>query len=67
MTEKVKVRVLKETTNWKYPNHTYFLDASSKRLIAYIKEGTDELVRFKGKGLPFYRSGRTFDVKWRYI
>jgi len=64
---KRKVQILKETTDWEFPNHTYIIDAVSKRLIAYIKAGTDELIRFSGKGLQFDRRFRTFDVKWRYM
>ena len=71
MTDKVKVQKLIETTNWDkvayaQPNHTYFLDASTKKLVAYIKEGTDELIRFS-KGIRFERGRRTFNVSWRYI
>lgn len=70
---KVKVQVLTEVTVWdkvkdfEMPNHTYFIDPSSKKLLAYIKEGTDELIRFAGKGLQFDRARRKFNMKWRYI
>ena len=73
MTSKVKVQMLTETTVWdkvkdfRMPNHTYFIDASSKKLVAYIKEGTEELIRFTGKGLLFDRGRRKFNVKWKYI
>lgn len=72
MTNKRKVQRLIETTVWdktevKIPNHTYFLDPVSKRLVAYIKEGTDTLIRFSGKGLQFDRARRKFNVSWRYI
>jgi hypothetical protein len=70
---KVKVQVLTETTVWSkvkeftMPAHDYFINPVTKRLLAYRKQGTDELIRFAGKGLQFDRRGRTFKVKWRYI
>ncbi len=73
MTDKIKVQMLTEVTVWdkvkdyRVPNHTYFLDAVTKKLVAYIKEGTDELIRFSGKGIRFERGRRKFTVKWRYI
>jgi hypothetical protein len=67
MTEKMKVKVLTETTDWEFPNHTYFINPVSKRLVAYMKKDTNELIRFKGKGLLFDRSRRKFDVSWKYI
>jgi len=71
--DKIKVQMLTETTVWdkvkdfEMPNHTYFLDASTKKLVAYIKSGTDELIRLSGKGIRFERGRRTFKVSWRYI
>ena len=70
---KIKVQVLTETTVWSkvknyaVPNHTYFINAVSKKLVAYIKQGTDEVIRMRGNGITFDRRGRTFNVKWRYI
>lgn len=70
---KVKVQILQETTDWSkvkgytVPNHTYIIDCTTKRLIAYIKEGTDKLISIAGKGMTFDRRGREFNVKWRYI
>lgn len=70
---KQKVQMLTETTVWekvktyKVPNHIYYINPTTKRLVAYIKEGTSELIRFAGKGLQFDRARRTFNVKWRYI
>ena len=67
MTDKQKVQMLTETTDWEFPNHTYFIDPSSKRLVAYIKAGTDELIRFSKKGLRFETARRKFKRSWRYI
>ena len=67
MTTKTKVQMLTEITDWLMPNHTYFIDPTSKRLVAYIKAGTDELIRFEGKGLSFDRRYRKFKTSWRYI
>jgi hypothetical protein len=70
---KIKVQILREITDWnkvkgyKVPNHTYVINAATHKLIAYMKEGTDNLIAIAGKGLTFDRRGRQFDVKWRYI
>jgi hypothetical protein len=41
---------LKEISDWscdyKIPNHTYFLNRAGK-LVAYIKEGTDDIIHLK--------------------
>jgi hypothetical protein len=55
---------LKETTKWekadcRIPNHTYFLDEEGK-LVAYIKAGSGELVKFKKPLKQFSKARRTF-------
>ena len=67
MTDKIKVQVLTETTDWEFPGHTYFVSTETKKMIAYMKKGTDKLIRFAGKGLTFDRRNRSFTCKWRYI
>lgn len=66
-----KVQVLEETTVWdkspNTPNHTYYLDAFTKKLIAYRNALTGEMKYFSGTGIRFERARRTFKVKWRYI
>ena len=52
------IRILKETTDWPYPNHTYFVKNNTK-LVAYRIEGTKEKIHLK-KPLLFSKSRRTF-------
>lgn len=69
---KRKCQVLKEITNWEkasanIPNHTYYIDASTKRLIAYKNAITGVMTTFSGKGLQFDRRFRKFKLEgWRY-
>ena len=59
------MKAFKETTNWNFANHIYFLHDS--RLVAYVKEGTDTMHVFS-KPLNFSRKGRTFrEVKYRVV
>lgn len=54
--------VLQETTKWDNPkaaNHIYIVSDDKRQLIAYIKQGTKEVQKFK-KPLPFYIKDRTF-------
>ena len=51
------MQILKEVTDWQWPNHTYLLDKKGY-LIAYIKEGQDEIN--KVSRLPFSKTGRKF-------
>lgn len=48
--------ILKETTNWDVPNHTYLLNEAGKAL-GYVPEGTDEIQWF---GAP-----RAFSKRYR--
>ena len=57
------MQILKEVTEWDWPNHTYLLD-NKGYLIAYVKEGQEELNRLSR--LPFSKTGRKFvkdDIK----
>ena len=54
------IRILKETTDWPYPNHTYFVKNNTK-LVAYRIEGTKRKIHLK-KPLLFSKSRRTFKV-----
>ena len=56
------MQILKETTkDWKcdyrVPCHTYVLDGI--KAVAYIKEGTSEVIEFP-KPMYFKKTGRTF-------
>lgn len=52
------MKIIKETTSWRWPKHTYHLDDSG-RLVAYIREGTEEVIEFS-RPLSFERRGRKF-------
>lgn len=54
------MQALQETTDWgedNIPNHIYFYENS--KISAYIKEGTNEIIRFK-KPIPFSKTRRKF-------
>ena len=51
------IQILKETTQWDYPNHVYFVNRSDK-MVAYRPNG-GELQIFT-KPLSFFRSRRNF-------
>ena len=58
------MKVLQETTKWKYPNHVYVLNQSGK-LIGY--HSTHHGWRYMTKPLSFYKKYRTFKdlgLKW---
>jgi len=52
------MKVLKETTQWNYPNHTYIFNDKS-RLIGYIPESAQKPFWFK-QPMSFYKSRRKF-------
>jgi hypothetical protein len=52
------MEALRETTDWKYPNHVYLVDGTN--LVAYIKKGTKVPFYFSKPITAFSRSGRTF-------
>ena len=49
----------KEVTDWKYPNHTYILNQKGA-LVAYIKEGSNELIELSTPMTQFSKSRRKF-------
>jgi len=51
-----KIEVLKETTDWAFPNHTYVLE--NGRLVAYKRKGCNELMRLSP--CTFIKKRRTF-------
>jgi len=51
-----KIEVLKETTDWAFPNHTYVLE--NGRLVAYKRKGCNELMRLSPS--TFIKKRRTF-------
>ena len=51
-----KIEVLKETTDWTFPNHTYVLE--NGRLVAYKRKGCNELMRLSP--CTFIKKRRTF-------
>ena len=53
------IQVIRETTDWDIPNHTYYINRAEK-MVAYISR-TGEKKVFK-KPLSFSRSGRKFHV-----
>lgn len=53
------MQMLKEVTEWDFPNHIYFVERS--KLIAYIKEGTEEVIKLKTP-MPFTKTHRKFKV-----
>lgn len=51
--------IIQEVTDWEFPNHIY--QTKNGRLIAYMIQGTNDVVRFsKPKGLRFEKSRRKF-------
>ena len=52
------MKVLKETTKWDYPNHTYILNDKG-RLVGYIPFSKTKPSWFS-KPMSFYKSRRTF-------
>lgn len=53
--------VLREVTQWAdpIPNHTYLLSDDKSKMLAYVRQGTDELTVFS-KPLGFSTRGRKF-------
>lgn len=49
----------KEVTDWQYPNHTYGLNDKGWA-VAYIKNGTEEVIEFKNPLKQFSKSRRKF-------
>ena len=53
------MRVLKETTDWSFPAHTYFVSDDKSKLFAYIKSTGVKVEEFK-KPITFSTSHRKF-------
>jgi len=57
------MKILKECTEWetdyKVPNHTYFVNDSKDKMFAYCFEGSDSVFEFKSP-LPFSTTRRKF-------
>ena len=53
------MKILKETTKWDVPNHTYILNDAGD-LEAYVIAGTGEYHEFKKPLKAFSKSKRTF-------
>jgi hypothetical protein len=53
------MRILRETTDWAFPNHIYYLDDKKENLIAFININTHEPKVFK-KPIRFDMRHRTF-------
>lgn len=53
--------VVQETTDWKYPNHIYFLTDNRSAMLGYIRAGTDQFIKFK-KPIQFDTRGRKFEL-----
>jgi hypothetical protein len=55
------MKILKETTDWAFPNHIYYLTDNKERMIAFINSTTNEHKVFK-KPIRFDMRHRTFVV-----
>lgn len=55
------MRFFKEITDWKanWPNHTYLLSDDKSKMFAYVKQGGQEVFKFK-KPIGFDTRGRRF-------
>lgn len=53
------MKVLKETTDWEWPNHVYFTNDSKDKIFGYVKSKDKTIVEFK-KPLRFDTRKRTF-------
>jgi len=48
-----------EVTDWEWPNHTYILNPAG-HCVAYVKQGTSEVIEFKNPLKQFSKSRRKF-------
>jgi len=53
------MKVIQETTEWKYPNHIYFVNDSRDKMFAYIQNGNVTVKEFKVP-ISFSTSKRKF-------
>ena len=57
--------LVRETTDWTTPNHTYLLDDSRQYMHGYIKRGRADVEMFKSP-IRFSTRGRTFQFVSHY-
>jgi len=50
---------LQEVTDWDMPNHTYIFNPAG-HCVAYVKQGTSEVIQFKNPLKQFSKSRRKF-------
>lgn len=63
----MKILVLKEVTDWGFPNHTYHVIVGKSKLFGYERASDGKFIQFK-KPLSFSRSRRKFKkVKEYYV
>lgn len=67
------MKVFEEVTVWnseyRVPNHIYFMTDNKGKALAYIREGTDEIFRFRS-GLKLDLRGRKFreiENRWNFV
>ena len=54
------MKILRETTDWEYPNHIYYLDDKKEFMIAFINSNTGQHKVFS-KPIRFDMRYRTFE------
>jgi hypothetical protein len=62
------LKVVQETTDWKYQNHVYFVDDTRAKMFAYLQAGTVNVKEFKVP-ITFRTTGRKFKEvpnSWRF-
>ena len=62
------MKILQETTDWDFPNHTYFVTEGKDKMFAYVKASGEEVQEF-AKPIPFSTSHRKFkeiDNIWNF-
>ena len=67
------MKVFEEVTVWnseyRVPNHIYFMTDSKSKALAYIREGTTEIFRFRN-GIKLDLRGRRFreiENRWNFV
>ncbi len=63
------MKVVQETTDWKYQNHVYFLDDSRSKMFAYLQAGTVNVKEFTVP-ITFRTTGRKFREvpnSWNFV
>ena len=62
------MKILQETTDWDFPNHTYFVAEGKDKMFAYVKASGEKIQEF-AKPIPFSTSHRKFkeiDNTWNF-